>query len=304
MAFTSPLLTFLLLLFTTITTTLAAKASPGCSSTPKLITPSSSPTRLTTTIASKTREYFVLLPPNFSPTTPHRLVLTLHALGGTASQVIAGTGGYVPWYGLSALSSQAVAQNASKIPTVFVAPNGLDNGWANTNGNDVSFIQSILTTVTNDLCIDTNLVFSTGFSFGGAMSYMLACSLPANTLRGVAVLSGNPQISGSCAAATQGFPVAYYGQHGMADSVLPIDGGRAMRDRFVKSNGCSTIGQVVEPAKGSGQKHAVNEFQGCAKDKPVVWAAFDGDHTPTPKDKGDQSTWTPAESWRFFERFV
>ncbi|KAK3689289.1 hypothetical protein B0T22DRAFT_513527 [Podospora appendiculata] len=302
MAFTSPLLTFLLLLLTTITTTLAARASPGCSSTPKLITPSPKPTRLTTTIASKTREYFVLLPSNFSPTTPHRLVFTLHALGGDASQVIAGTGGYISWYGLSALANQNAS--SSKIPTVFVAPNGLDNGWANTNGTDVAFIQSILTTVTNDLCIDTNLVFSTGFSFGGAMSYMLACSLPANTLRAVAVLSGNPQISGSCAAAEQGSPIAYYGQHGVADSVLPIDGGRSMRDRFVKSNGCSADGKVVEPAKGSGSKHAVNEYQGCAKDKPVVWAAFDGDHTPTPMDRGDKTTWTPAESWRFIERFV
>ncbi|KAI0160830.1 hypothetical protein GGR52DRAFT_576251 [Hypoxylon sp. FL1284] len=43
----------------------------------------------------------------------------------------------------------------------------------------------------NKLAIDAQMRFSTGFSYGGAMSYSLACSR-ASMLRAVAVLSGAP----------------------------------------------------------------------------------------------------------------
>lgn len=38
-------------------------------------------------------------------------------------------------------------------------------------------------------------------------------------------------------------------------------------------------------------------------DKPVVWLAFDGDHTPQPKDAGMQTTFSADETWEFFSQF-
>ncbi|KAG7284727.1 hypothetical protein NEMBOFW57_009336 [Staphylotrichum longicolle] len=201
----------LLVLFPAVT--LALTPSRGCGATPKLITPSSTATPLNLTINSKPRNFFVALPKSYSSTTPHRLVFTLHALGGTASAVIAGTGGYVPYYGLPPLAAN------DSVPTVFVVPNGLNNGWANQGGEDVTFLRQVLATVEDDLCIDQDLRFSTGFSYGAAMSYALACAL-GKDIRAVAALSGNPQISG-CAGGTEA--VAYYGQHGTSDNVLPIE---------------------------------------------------------------------------------
>ncbi|KAH6840584.1 Alpha/Beta hydrolase protein [Chaetomium sp. MPI-CAGE-AT-0009] len=267
----------------------AATPSTGCGNAPKLITDAAATTPLKLTSNGKNREFYVKLPQNYDNSHPYRLIFTLHALGGNAQQVTVGTGGYLPWYGIPALANDTLG-------AVYIAPNGLNNGWANQGGEDVTFLKTVMETVEADLCIDQNLRFSTGFSYGAAMSFSLACSL-GKQIRAVAALSGNPMISG-CVGGTE--PVAYYGQHGTKDSVLPIAGGRQMRDRFVANNGC-TAQSPPEPAAGG--KHVKTAYSGCG-DYPVVWNAFDGDHTPQPKDPGAAQTFSAVESWEFFSQFT
>ena len=297
------LLSLLLLLLLSPTPSLSLRPSSGCGKTPQLITSQSTQVPLRITVRSKNRQYFARLPPSYNNTVPHRLVLTLHALQGTASQVIAGTNGYLPYYGLPPL-----VPGSDGPPAVFVVPDGLNNGWANQSGEDVDFVRAVLAAVEADLCVDQDLRFSTGFSYGGAMSYALACALGGGEMRAVAALSGNPMISGCApgsAAAGAAAAVAYYGQHGVSDTVLPISGGREMRDRFLRVNGCAvgSGGSAGEPRAGSGSSHVKTEYEGCMPDKPVVWVAFDGPHTPTPRDQGQADTFTARETWQFFARF-
>ena len=98
--------------------------------------------------------------------------------------------------------------------------------------------------------------------------------------------------------------MAYYGQHGVKDSVLNISGGRSLRDRFVANNNCTKT-TAPEPAAGS-RKHIKTVYTGCSEDHPVVWTAFDGDHTSLPTDGGGDggpNSWTVAEIWNFFSQF-
>ncbi|KAK4176669.1 Alpha/Beta hydrolase protein [Triangularia setosa] len=281
----------LLSLLTLTQPTLSLRPSPGCNKTPALVTTSSTTTPLRITSNNKQREFFVRLPPNYNSSIPHRLIFTLHALGGTAQQVIAGQGGYLPYYGLPPLINDST-------PAVFVIPNGLNNGWQNAAGEDVTFLRAVLSAVESDLCIDQDLRFSTGFSYGGAMSYSLACSL-GKEIRAVAALSGNPQISG-CAAGSE--PVAYYGQHGTTDNVLPLAQARQMRDRFLKNNGCAAQAEPAVPASGS-QRKVKTVYSGCQPDKPVTFVVFDGGHVPTPREPGESETFTHKETWEFFSQF-
>lgn len=48
----------------------------------------------------------------------------------------------------------------------------------NQGGEDVTFFDNLVKTVEADLCVETTLRFSTGFSYGGAMSYALAVCTP------------------------------------------------------------------------------------------------------------------------------
>ena len=166
--------------------------------------------------SGQNRSYILRVPANYDSNHPYRLVFGFHWDGGTANDVDSGgTDGYNwSYYGLRRL-----ADNANN-GTIFVAPQGINNGWANTNGQDVTFVDDMLRQLEAGLCVDTTQVFSSGFSYGAAMTYALACARP-TVFRAVAVYSG-ANLSG-CSGGTQ--PVAYIGLHGLRDNVLPIAAG-------------------------------------------------------------------------------
>src|ERR671927_403327 len=110
------------------------------------------------------------------------------------------------------------------------APAAASTGWANPGGQDVAFVDALVNQIESGLCVDTTQLFSAGFSYGGAMSYALACSR-ATVFRAVAVYSG-ANLSG-CNGGNQ--PIAYMGLHGLRDNVLPIQSGRDLRDTFVRT---------------------------------------------------------------------
>lgn len=112
-----------------------------------------------------------------------------------------------------------------------------------------------------------------------------------DVFRAVAPIAG-AQLSG-CSGGTT--PVAYLGIHGVVDSVLPVDSGRQLRDRFLGLNGCAAQ-EAPEPAAGTGS-HIKTEYQ-CTG-PPVWWIAHSGDHVADPRD-GDGTLWAPGETWDFF----
>ena len=269
----------------------ASAATGGCGTAPTLASG-------THTIQSsgQNRSYILRVPANYDANHPYRLIFGFHWVGGTAGDVDSGgTDGYNwSYYGLRRL-----ADNAGNT-TIFVAPQGINNGWANSNGQDVTFVDDMLHQLEAGLCVDTTEIFSAGFSYGGAMTYALACARP-TVFRAVAVYSG-ANLSG-CSGGTQ--PVAYIGLHGIRDNVLPISNGRALRDTFVRNNGC-TPQSPPEPAYGS-LTHIVTAYSGCRTGYPVVWAAFDGaGHDPGPIDGctcDGWMTWTKDVVWSFFTQF-
>jgi poly(3-hydroxybutyrate) depolymerase len=256
----------------------ALAATAGCGQAPTLRDGS-----YTIQSGGRARTYVLRLPGNYNSSQSYRLVIGLHWLNGSANDVV--NNGF---YGL---------QQRSNNSAIFIAPQGLDAGWANTGGRDVTLIDDILRVVENDLCVDTAQRFALGFSYGGAMSFALACARPA-VFRAVAPIAG-ANLSGGCSSASQ--PVAYFGIHGIRDSVLNISMGRTIRDTFVRANGCAAQ-NPPEPASGSGT-HITTAYAGCRAGYPVQWAAHDGDHVPLPTDRNASSSWVSSEVWRFFTQF-
>jgi poly(3-hydroxybutyrate) depolymerase len=240
----------------------------------------------------QSRSYILRIPQGYDNTRPHRLVFAYHWRGGTMQDVDGGGSSGAAWsyYGL---------QEQADDSTIFVAPQGIGNGWPNSGGQDLTFTDDMLALITDDLCVDLRQIFALGFSYGGGMSYALACARP-DVFRAVAVYSGG--VLSGCEGGTE--PVAYMGIHGLGDSTLNISGGRSMRDRFVTNNGC-TPQDPPEPSAGS-LTHTCTAYQGCTEGYPVEWCAFDGGHTPGMVDGGGDDgarTWTKTEVWRFFTQF-
>lgn len=261
----------------------SAAPSAGCGTDP-----TKTDGTYTTIINGKEREYILKLPENYDSSHPYMFIFTLHALGGSAEQIAIGDGGTLPYYGLPPLADN----NA-----IFVSPNGLNAGWANQGGEDIAFLETIMEEVEADLCVEEDLRFSTGFSYGGGMSYSLACSRP-DKIRAVAVLSG--ALLSGCDGGDQ--PVAYYGQHGTFDSVLPVDAGRQIRDTFVAVNGCTPPSSEPEPGQGGASIKV--EYEGCNEGYPVTWVVFDGDHNPSQTEPGSAEPFAPGNTWEFFSQFL
>lgn len=149
-------LTVLLALLGALTPALAR--SSGCGKSPP-----SSGTK-TVTINGKQRQYTLQVPQNYNSNTAYKFVIAYHWLNGNMGAVVNGQ-----YYGLLPLSAGT---------TIFVAPNGLNAGWANQNGEDIAFTDAILQSVKDSLCVDESNIFATGWSYGGSMSFSAACSRP------------------------------------------------------------------------------------------------------------------------------
>ncbi|KAH8878751.1 carbohydrate esterase family 1 protein, partial [Thozetella sp. PMI_491] len=229
------------------------------------------------TVDGKTRQYILQLPANYNTNTGYKLIFGYHWLGGTMNDVAPG------YYGLRDLAKETA---------IFVAPQGLNNGWANSGGEDLTFTDQMLQYITSTTCVDQDQIFSTGWSYGGAMTFELACSRP-NAFKAVAIISG-AQLSGCDGGTT---PIPYLGIHGVVDSVLPISLGRGLRDKFLQLNSCAAK-NAPEPAGGSGT-HIKTTYD-CRAGYPVWWIAHSGDHVPDPKDAGQGQSWAPGEIWSFF----
>jgi polyhydroxybutyrate depolymerase len=238
-------------------------------------------------VSGMMREYILALPDDYDQKKAYKLIFGWHPWGGSAQQVASGR-----YY---ALESEAKGE------AIFVAPEGLafggnGLGWGNTNGQDLDFLSAMLERFRSGLCIDENRIFSTGFSFGGMMSFAAGCS-PTSMMRAIAPMAGNTMVAG-CEDGTR--PVAVMGFHGDHDGVVDISGGEAGRDVFVERNGCTTQTMPAQPNWCDGlaanfQPCTCLTYQGCMAGYPVTWCEYNADHMPAPS--------SGKTLWNFFSQF-
>jgi poly(3-hydroxybutyrate) depolymerase len=160
------------------------------------------------------RGFALRLPDNYDNDKPYWLVFGFHWNGGNSKEVdTGGSNGYtMAHFGLQKLSENGA---------IFVAPDGLSAGWANSGGRDLDFVDDILKLVQENYCVDTKHIFANGFSYGGGMSYAIACAR-ADIFRGVAIYNG-AQLSG-CEGGTK--PIAYWQMAGLTDTTCTIGAGQ------------------------------------------------------------------------------
>lgn len=281
-----------ILTFIVAANVVGATSSVGCGKEPTLASGVHS-----LTVNGKDREYTLKIPENYDAANPYKLIFGFHWANGTMENITIGatTGGVVPGWSYYGLEQRA--NNTA----ILVAPNGLNKGWANTDGEDVAFVDAMIDAIETDLCVDQAQRYATGFSYGGSMTRTLACAR-ATVFRAVAVLSG--ALLSGCDAATD--PIPYLGIHGINDPLLPIALGAALRDEFVANNGC-TPQDPPAPANGT-LTHVKTVFEGCRAEYPVWWIAYDGGHISAPHDGPPRDTdsgdsFAPTETWAFFSQF-
>ncbi len=228
--------------------------------------------RFTIDVDGATREYILALPDDYDANRPYRLIFGWHPRGGSADSVANGFGG--GYYGLEQRANGSA---------IFVSAEGIDEGWANTGGRDIALLRAMLDRFESELCIDENRIFSTGFSYGGMMSFAIGCAM-GDVFRAIAPMSG--ALYSGCEDGDNS--VAVWASHGDADDVVPIDNGERARDVFLERNHCQAASTAVEPG-------SCVSYDGCDAGYPVVWCEFSGDHA-LPTGFGESI-------WQFFSQF-
>ncbi|WP_437625632.1 alpha/beta hydrolase family esterase [Sorangium sp. So ce1151] len=222
----------------------------------------------------KSRKYTLHAPDDYDNGHPYRLILSFHGATGNSGQVAPS------YFGLWSLSEGS---------TIFIAPDAVGGFWS--ADSDVTFVDDILEQVTGDLCIDTSRIELEGFSQGGAMAWALACARP-GVYRAAVVHSG-----GGVARPASCQPVAFMSSLGQQESGGA--GQTSNSDFFAMQNGCT-----VEPlAKAPRGGHACSDYKGCSAGHPTRWCDYDGGHTPSPNDAGQDTSWMPQEVWTFLSQF-
>jgi poly(3-hydroxybutyrate) depolymerase len=205
-------------------------------------------------VSGTDRTYYVYLPANYNSSQAYPLVFQFHPMGGTAEQAI------------------SIPNIRSNFPAIYVTPQGLtangNTGWANTDGVDIAFTKQMLALVQKDYCVDNSRIFSTGFSYGGMMSFAIGCEM-SNVFRAIAPMSGALYSDFNCKGT--GPSIAMWGSHGLSDEVVPIADGRKARDKILQENHCGTTTTATTPSP-------CVTYEGC--DVPTTWCEFDGPHQP------------------------
>ena len=235
------------------------------------------------------------LPDDYDNSHPYWLVFAFHWNGGNSAQGDnGGTSGYdFSYYGL---------QKESKI-----APDGLDAGWANTGGRDLTFTDDMVKLIEENYCVDTTHIFTTGFSYGGGMSYEIACSR-AKVFRGAVIYEG-AQLSG-CDGGKD--PIALWQTVGLEDTTCPMKLATPIRDTFVANNGCTAQNPPQPPQPPpylSSGGHVCTDYAGCSSGHPIRWCVHQSGHTPAPVDGNGglygpgSASWTPQDVWAWMTSF-
>lgn len=248
------------------------------------------------------RSFAMRLPDNYDKNKPYWLVFGFHWNGGTSKDVdTGGSNGYqMAHFGLQKLSNNGA---------IFVAPQGLNNGWG---GDNLPFVDDMVKLIEENYCVDTTRLYTNGFSYGGGMSYAIACAR-AKVFRGAAIYDG-AELSG-CSGGND--PIAYWQMAGTTDNTCTINMATPMRDRFAKNNGCTLPASEPPRPSSISQAHICTNYTGCSAGHPLRWCVHPAGHgnaivdgtadlyntCATPPKTCSTScpcTWVPQDVWSFF----
>ena len=156
---------------------------------------------------------------------------------------------------------------ADSLGFIVVYPEGLHRGWNigeccrysyMENVNEIAFVQGMLNHLEAGLAIDRTRVYSTGYSDGGTLSVLLACTL-SNRITAIASVSGTLFTPLPSCTLTRPVPVLIV--HGMADSHA---GSVAQRLTRVQLGRQHTDGLAATPPSTVAEFTTfISEMKGC-----------------------------------------
>lgn len=238
------------------------------------------------------RGFAMRLPDGYDSSKPYPLFFAFHWNGGnSADQDTGGANGYfTAYYGIQRKSNNGM---------IFVAPDSIGAGW--NNAGDLQFTDDMVKLISDNYCVDMTNIITSGFSWGGGMSYALACARANAQTDNVgyafraAIIFEGALLSG-CSDGKQ--PIAIWQKEGLTDTTCNMAGAVPIRDRFVANNKCtgwtSETGNVAASSMGMSSAepprppnpgtyinpggHVCTNYTGCSSGHPIRWCVDQSAH--------------------------
>jgi len=162
------------------------------------------------------RDYILYIPANYTGNSPVPLILNFHGYGYTAD--------YQMEYG----DFRSIADSSGFL---IVHPQGTlyqgitywNVGWfAGCTIDDIGFTEALIDSLSLEFNIDSMMVYSTGFSNGGFMSFLLACQL-SDRIAAIASVAGSMSPE-TLSNSNPQHPTPILQMHGTSDNVVPYNG--------------------------------------------------------------------------------
>lgn len=173
------------------------------------------------------REYVIHVPPNHDPSQPIPLVIMLHGFGGTALSAANETGwsakadqeNFLIVYPEGSRRDRGSPANFRKNPQAWNDGSGRFHA-AEENVDDVAFIDTLITAVSDNYNLDSGRIMITGFSNGASMTFRIGAEL-SHRVAAIAPVSGTCWLE--TVKPTGSISMCYI--TGTADSLNPLEGG-------------------------------------------------------------------------------
>lgn len=229
--------------------------------------------RETLMIGGLERSYLVRIPPGYDGTSRVPLILAFHGFATDANTLLAYTG-----FDTAAADTGAitVAPDGTGTPQRWYyrgAADGID---------DSAFVGDVLAKLDAALCVDPDRTYAVGFSNGGGMAQRLACDMP-DRIAAIGI------VAASYAPCQADVPMIAF--HGMADAIIPFEGGltppelfsipflpaRRYVSEWAKAVGCDGLPTISRP---SGEVE-LSTFHRCRRGdgEVLLYTILGGGHT-------------------------
>ena len=181
------------------------------------------------------RTYRLHVPTKYDPRRATPLLVSFHGYGQDAAQQDAYTG----------LPAFADAQSFVLVtPEGSGSPRGWDiPGIYNENGvDDVAFVNELVSSLGDSLCLDSRRIYATGHSNGAQMASQVACGLPW-------LFAAVAPVSGAVFQDCQGQGVPMIAFQGTEDYNVTFDESDEGVLGWVGHNGCPTDPEITQPVE-------------------------------------------------------
>ena len=247
------------------------------------------------TSGGQQRGFAMRLPDNYDNNHPYGLFFAFHWNGGDSkAQDTGGDNGYfTAYYGIQRKSNNGM---------FFVAPDSIGSGWGNTGDSDLHFTDDMVKLITDNYCVDMSNLITSGFSWGGGMSYELACARANAQTDTVgyafraAIIFEGANLSGCDGSGKD--PIAIWQKVGLTDTTCPVSLATPIRDKFIANNACtgwtSETGNVSATQTGATSKepprpptpgqyinpggHVCTNYTGCSAGHSIRWCVDQSGH--------------------------